>query len=295
MWRNYWTVAVRALAKSKTYSIINIAGLAIGMAACILILLYVRYEQSYDNWLPGAENTYQFQAWYPSPKDGDPLFSQMSAYVTKERIKKDFPQVERVGYILSFVPTILKDGQATMAEDYGLADDDFLKVVKLPMVAGTTLTSAQTAVLSQSEAMKQFGTEQVIGRTLTAVSHGKAQDFKVTGVYKDIPKNSHLKLNAILRTDYNSYWADTPEFLTHWGWQSGWVYANLRPGTDVQQLNSALPAWEKRNIPDDTNDGIVTNQGDEQDWHFVNVRDVHLGKAQNGAMSPGNDGRTVAT
>src|SRR3954464_14769773 len=150
MWRNYWTVAVRALAKNKTYSVINIAGLAIGMAACILILLYVRYEQSYDNWLPNAGSTYQLQAWYPNPQEGDPLFSQMSAYVTKDRIKKDFPQVERVGYILSFSPTILKDGQASMAENYVLADDDFLQVVKLPLAAGTTLTSNQSAVISQS-------------------------------------------------------------------------------------------------------------------------------------------------
>ena len=56
-----------------------------------------------------------------------------------------------------------------------------------------------------------------------------------------------------------------------------------------------MPAWEKRNIPNDTNAGIVTNQGDDQDWHFVNVRDIHLGKAQNGAMTPGNDSRTVKT
>ena len=99
MWRNYWTVAVRALAKSKTYSIINIAGLAIGMAACIMILLYIRYEQSYDKWLPDADNTYQFQAWYPHPKDGEPMFLQMSAYVTEDRVKKDFPQVERAVYV----------------------------------------------------------------------------------------------------------------------------------------------------------------------------------------------------
>jgi putative ABC transport system permease protein len=295
MWRNYWTVAVRALAKSKTYSIINIAGLAIGMAACIMILLYVRYEESYDKWLPDAANTYQFQAWYPNPQEGDPLFSQMSAYVTKDRIKKDFPQVERVSYILSFSPTILKDGQASMAENYALADSDFLQVVKLPLTAGTTLTSNQSAVISQSEAIRRFGTENVLGKTITAVSHGKAQDFRITGVFKDIPKNSHLRLNAILRTDFNSYWADTTEFLTQWGWQSGWVYATLRPGTDLKQIEAAMPAWEKRNIPDDSNDGIVTNQGDDQDWHFVNVRDVHLGKAQNGAMTPGNDRRTVTT
>ena len=102
-----------------------------------------------------------------------------------------------------------------------------------------------------------------------------------------------MKLNGILRADFNSLFADTPDFMTQWGWQSGWVYAQLRPGTDVKQLEAAMPAWEKRNIPDETNGGIRTNQGDEQDWHFVNVRDIHLSKAQNGAMTPGNDRRTV--
>ena len=78
MWRNYWTVAVRALAKSRTYSIINIAGLAIGMAACIMILLYINYERSYDKWVPEAENTYQLQVWSPKPKDGQPFYLQMA-------------------------------------------------------------------------------------------------------------------------------------------------------------------------------------------------------------------------
>jgi len=295
MWRNYWTVAVRALAKSRTYSIINIAGLAIGMAACIMILLYVRYEKSYDDWLPNAENTYQLQAWYPNPRSGIPMFTQMSAYVSKDRIKKDFPQVERMGYIASSAPVVLKDGQASIGQDYAIADDDFLKVVRLPMLSGTTLTAAQTIVLSQKEAIKRFGTDQVLGRTLTFVSAGVTRDFKVVGVFKDIPKNSHLKLAAIARVDFNSYFADRPQFLTEWGWQSGWVYMTLRPGTDVKQLEAAMPAWEKRNIPDETNEGITVNQGDDQDWHFVNVKDIHLGKGQNGAMTPGNDRRTVAT
>ena len=295
MWRNYWTVAVRALAKSKTYSVINIAGLAIGMAACIMILLYVRYEKSYDTWLPDAENTYQLQAWYPNPRSGEPLLSQMSAYVSKGAIKKDFPQIERVGYALSSNPVILKNGQATAAQDYVFTDDDLLKVVKLPLVSGTTLPAADTVVLSQSEAIRQFGTDQVLGRTITVVSKGASKDYKITGIFKDIPKNSHLKLNGILRTDFNSYWADNPEFLKQWGWQSGWVYLDLRPGTDVAQLQAQEPAWEKRNIPDEFNDGVKYNQGDEQDWHFVNVRDVHLGKAQNGSMTPGNDERTITT
>ena len=69
MWRNYLTVGVRALVKNKTYAFINIFGLAIGLAACLMLLLYVRYETSYDNWLPNAENTYQFQTHYHGPAD----------------------------------------------------------------------------------------------------------------------------------------------------------------------------------------------------------------------------------
>ena len=296
MWRNYWTVAVRALAKNKAYSIINIAGLAIGMAACILILLYVRYERSYDKWLPNVENTYQLQAWYLNPNsDRPPLYTQMSAYVTKGRILKDFPQVERAVYAQSTSPVLMKNGQASLAEKYLIADDNLFDVLKLPLIAGTTIRSPNTAVLSQTEAVKQFGTDKVIGRTLSTVSRGKPYDYQIVGVFKDLPKNSHMEANAILRQDFNSFYADTQEFMTAWGWQSGWVYLRLRPGTDIKQLEAAMPAWEKRNIPDDTTDGLRSNQGDDQDWHFVRLQDIHLGRAQNGSMSPGNDERTVAT
>ena len=295
MWRNYWTVAVRALAKNKTYSIINIAGLAIGMAACIMILLYVRYERSFDDWLPDAANTYELQAWYPHPKDTDPMLLQMSAYVTEGAIKKDFPQIERTAYLLGGSPVVLKEGQASTAEDYVFTDDDFLKVVELPMLYGTTLTRDGTIVLSQKEAIKQFGTDRVVGRTLTVMSKGKSRDYLITGVFKDIPKNSHLKLSGIIRTDFNTYWSDSPGFLTSWGWQSGWVYLKLRPGTDVKALQAQEPAWEKRNIAVQDQDGIKYYAGDDQDWHFVNVRDIHLGKAQGGKMTPGNDARTIAT
>jgi putative ABC transport system permease protein len=295
MWRNYWTVAVRALAKSKTYSIINIAGLAIGMAACIMILLYIRYEQSYDEWIPNAADSYQFQAWYPNPDDGEPGFFQMSSYVTKDRIKKDFPQVEHAAYFQNVGPVLFKDGEATATEDYFFTDDDFLKVVNLPLAAGTTLTGLNTAVMTQSEAKKRFGTDQALGRVFTLISRGIKMDFKIVGILKDLPKNSHLKVAAIGRVDYQTYNAQSPDFLTCWGCQSGYVYAKLRPGSDVAAMQAQMPAWEKRNIPDEPNAGINYNAGDDQDWHFINIRDVHLGKAQAASITPGNDRKSIAT
>ena len=295
MWRNYWTVAVRALAKSKTYSIINIAGLAIGMAACIMILLYVRYERSYDKWIPDVENTYQLQTWGPNPRDGEPFFFQMASYVTKDRIKKDFPQVKSAAYIQDNEPVFIKDGQASATEDFLFTDDDFLKVVSLPLVAGTTLTAPQTAVITQSEAIKRFGTDQVIGRTLTVISRGIKRDFKLNGVLKDVPKNSNLEVNAIMRLDYQTFNANNPQFLTCWGCQSGWVFAKLRPGSDVATMHAQMPAWEKRNIPDEPTGDLNYNAGDDQEWHFVNLKDIHLGKAQEAGMTPTNDQRTITT
>ena len=295
MWRNYWTVAVRALAKSKTYSIINIAGLAIGMAACIMILLYIRYEESYDKWIPDVKDTYELQAWYAHPKDGEPDYLQMSAYVSKDAAQKDFPQIEHTVYVSNNNPVFLKDGQASATENYLFADDDFLKVVDLPLLAGNTLSAPQTAVMAQREAIKRFGTDQVVGRTFTVITRGERRDFKITGVLKDIPKNSSLKIDAILRIDYTAYNSDSPQALKCWGCQSGWVFVKMKPGTDVRQIEAQMPAWEKRNIPDEITGNLRSNAGDEQDWHFVNLADVHLGKAQSGAMTPGNERTTIAT
>jgi putative ABC transport system permease protein len=295
MWKNYWTVAVRALAKNKTYSVINVAGLAIGMAACIIILLYVRYERSYDGWIPGVENIYQLQTWRPKPKEGEPVFVQMAPMVTKARILKDFPQVESAVYMQGTSPVVTKDGQASSTEDYLLADDDPLKVIPLPLAAGTSLRSPQTVLLTQSEARRRFRTENAVGRTLTMISQGVTRDFKVVGILKDLPKNSHIKANAILRLDFNSFYADNPGNLTCWGCWAGWVYAKLKPGTDVAALQAQMPAWEKRNIPDEFNGTIRSNRGDDEDWHFINLKDIHLGRAQGGAMTPGNDKQSIVT
>ena len=295
MWRNYWTVAVRALAKSRTYSIINIAGLAIGMAACIMILLYIRYEKSYDAWLPDAENTYELQTWGPHPKDGEPFFFQMASYVTKDRIKKDFPQVVSAAYIQDSEPVFIKDGQASATERFMFTDDDFLKVVNLPLLSGTTLTQPQTAVISKTEAIKRFGTDQVIGRTITVISRGVKRDFKINGVIKDLPKNSSMKVNAIMRLDYGPFNANNPQFLTCWGCQSGWVFLKVRPGTDISAMQAQMPAWEKRNIQDEPIGDKPYNAGDDQDWHFINIKDIHLGKAQDSSWTPSNDQRTITT
>ena len=106
MWRNYLTVGIRSLTKNLAYAAINILGLAIGMAACLMILLFVRYELSYDQWLPGYKDAYQVQSWYKSRETGEENELQMTPYIAGKRIAKDFPQVEREVYAFTTEPVV---------------------------------------------------------------------------------------------------------------------------------------------------------------------------------------------
>jgi putative ABC transport system permease protein len=297
MWRNYLTVGLRALAKNKTYAFINIVGLAIGMAACLMILLFVRYEMSYDKWIPGAQDIYQFQTWFKNDETGEIDKGQMAAYRSGEAFKKDFEQIEAKVYALSTEPVFIKDGQASTMEDFIYVDNDFLKVIPLPIVHGSpdALSQVNTAVITRSEAVKRYGTDNVVGRTMSLISRGVTRDLRIAAVLEDLPKNSHLKISAIGRLDFNFFFADTPDFLTCWGCHSGWVWVKLKPGTDPQAIQAALPAWEKRNIPNENAGEARFNAGDNQDWHLVNVQGVHLGEAQDASMSPGNDRTTIVT
>jgi putative ABC transport system permease protein len=298
MWRNYLIVGLRSLLKSRTYAAINILGLAIGMAACLIILIFVRNELTYDQWMPEADRSFQLQTYYTDRTTGEHMNLQMAAYVAKGAVNKDFPQIESSVHMLSSGPVVIRHGQATEVEAMKFVDGPLFDVLALPLVQGdpkTALAQPGNLVVSESEAKRRFGNENPMGQTLTLAAQGNSQDYRVTGILKDIPKNSHLKLNMIARYDPNAYWAQNPQFLTEYGWQSGAIYFRLKPGADVNAINSQFKAWEKRNIPDQMFGERRTNQGDTADFALVNVRDIHLGRAQVGAMTPGNDRRSIMT
>ncbi len=303
MWRNYLTVGFRALAKSRTYAFINIVGLAIGLAACMMILLFVRYEMSYDKWMPGGDRAFQFQAWYsPTERGGEEMKLQMTEYVSRDALVKDFPQVEKAVYVCSCGAVIKQEGKASFADRFNYVDGNLFEILQLPFAKGdpaTALDSPNSLVLTETEATKRFGSADPIGKTLTLIAQGKSRDYKVTGVLEDLPKNSHLDLGVVARFDPKTHFVDNPYFLQSWSSQGGWVYAKLKPGADPEEINRQLPAWEKRNIPDDTQGAQagaeVTNPGDMQDWRLVNIADIHLGEAQRASMTPGNDQRTIIT
>ena len=131
MWRNYLTVGFRALAKNKTYAFINVFGLALGLAACLMILLYVRYELGYDKWLPNGENVYQWQTFYHDKQTGEDMNLQMASYVSGKALEKDFPQVEKRVYATGGNFTVIRNGEAIAVENSSQVDGPFFDVVRL--------------------------------------------------------------------------------------------------------------------------------------------------------------------
>jgi putative ABC transport system permease protein len=300
MWRNYMTVGLRALAKNKVYAFINIFGLSLGIAACLLILTFVRYEFSYDSWMPGAGDAYQLQDFYkPTEQGGEEMKLQVTSYTSGIALQKDFPQIEKRVYVTGQGITFLLNGQAYSPEHAVFTDGNIFDILQVPFVRGDrahALDDPNALVLSESEAKKYFGSENPLGRTITLMSGDLKDDYRVTGVYKDLPKNTHLGIGAVARFNPQTYFARNPTFLTSWNSQGGYVYVKLRPGTDVGALMAQFPAWKKRNIPNDPADGgPVTNPGDSQDFRLTNVRDIHLGDAQHAAQTPGSDKQTILT
>ncbi|HEX8303177.1 ABC transporter permease [Sphingomonas sp.] len=300
MWRNYLTVGLRALAKNKVYAFINIFGLSLGIAACLLILTFVRYEFSYDKWLPGAENAYQVQDFYkPTERGGEEMKLQVTSFVSGTALEKDFPQIEKRIYITGQGIVFVLNGEAVRPQNAYFTDGNIFDILQAPFVKGDrahALEDPHSMVLSESEAKARFGAEDPMGKTITVMSDEMREDYRVTGVFKDFPLNSHMRPNAFVRFNPQSYFAKGPNFLTSWNSQGGYVYVKLKPGTDAKALMAQFPAWEKRNIPNDPADGgPLTNPGDDQDWRLTNIRDVHLGEAQNAGQSVGSDKKTILT
>jgi putative ABC transport system permease protein len=292
MWRNYIVTGFRALTKNKTYAFINIFGLALGLAACLMILLYVRYETAYDKWLPDAERVYQVQSVNTDPETGERTVMQATHSAAAEPLAKDFPQIEAITRAEGVEPVFMQKGEATFAP-MTLADENFFRIIQLPFLRGdpaTALRGMDSLVLSRTEAIERFGSLDIIGREVTAIRRGEQYALRVTGIFEDIPRNSHMDFKMVGRL------SPTDAAECSWGCINGFVYLKLKPGADPEEIHRQMPAWEKRNIPPNNVGGTMISEGDAFDWRLVNVADVHLGDAESDSLErPTNDRTTIVT
>lgn len=230
MFKNYLKIAWRNLLKNKTFSIVNIAGLAIGLACFILIALYVLDEISFDRYHEKADRIYRVNS--DIKFGGTDLKLAVSSDPMGATLKKDYPQVEEFVRIYnSNGSKLIKKGNEFIDEqDVAHADSTLFKVFTLPAVEGNTLTALNepnSVVITASTAEKYFGTTSAVGKMLELNNNTL---YKVTAVIKDIPHNSHFNFDLIFSMDNVDY--NYGNFLSH----NFQTYILLNKGTDYKQF-----------------------------------------------------------
>ena len=245
MLRNWLTVAIRNLAKHPLFSAINILGLAVGLASCIVILLFVRDEVSYDRWIPDAARIYRVHVRYDFPSRA-PIVTTSSAGPTVPALIQDYPQVIETGTRVVPVNPIVQLKGDVYAERGQAVDPAFFQVFDLPMAQGSkALDDPSSIILNERLARKYFRGASPIGETLTLTYNERARDMRVSGVLKDLPANSTLTADFLIPLNIQEFPAGNFE---NWGAQFMGSFIKLKPGAAIAPVADDLAAFLKRHV-----------------------------------------------
>jgi len=252
MFSNYFKIAIRNILRQRSYSFINIIGLSIGMACCILILLFVRYELSYDRFNENADHVYRVtREWFNSDGVSNFHLARVAPPVGP-LLKNDFPHmVLEEARVLQDYQTYLRIQDNPVIEDrFFWAEPSILKILTIPFIEGnpeTALMQPSSIVLTQSAARKYFGTADPMGKT---INYRHLRDLKVTGIVQNVPENSHFKYDflASFVTLYDSTIMGRGEIEGDWGGNNFLTYILLPEGFPIQQLQEQIPAFIDRHL-----------------------------------------------
>ena len=194
MLKNYFKIALRNLWKNKGYSAINIIGLSMGIATCLLITLYVLDELSFDRYNKKADRIYRINA--DIKFGGDEQKLAVAPDPMAFTMVKDYPEVENAVRFRNYGPSLVKKGNENIKEERVIyADSSLFDVFTLPMIAGNpkkALAEPNSVVITENIANKYFNSTNVLGKTLR---FDNRNDFKITGVIKAVPENSHFNFD----------------------------------------------------------------------------------------------------
>jgi len=241
MFRNYLVTALRAMARHKLYSFINIAGLAIGLSCVIFVILFIRDELSYDKWIVGTENLYRIEVALQLP-GREALASATVPFPMPAEMRAQIPEVTAMTRLNPNTITLMA-GDRQFLERVSAVDPDFFRIIKLPLIQGDpsrVFADPQSLVLSQGTAHKYFGDVDPIGKIITTTTNCDASDttctirtvsLKVTGVMRDIPYNSQLR-DEIFLPNTSIADANSQAAKHSWNIENGYGYVRLAPGAD---------------------------------------------------------------
>jgi putative ABC transport system permease protein len=288
MFQNYFTTALRNLRKNRTFTLINVVGLAIGTLCCLYIVLYVEDQYSYDRQHPHAGDIYRINSFVSV--SGEVHDGVTTSPPIAEQMKKDFPEVEQFTRV---VPTsefgvkehlIRYKDKAFYEKDVDFVDSTFFTVFAFHFQSGsatTALNEPYTVVLLKPTADKIFGEENPVGKTITIDNDYGKHDFKVTGVVDESLGKSHIHANMFLAMNSNGIGAYAYSVNRWAGENFTYSYVRLAPGANPAKLEAALPAWLHR-YADDQLKAI----GMQKRLSLQPVLSIHTTGGRDGEMAP---------
>ena len=286
MIRNYINVAIRNLLKHKFYTGLNILGLSVGVTCFLLIFLYVKHELSYDKFHVGVENIYRLD--FEGSLNGNDFIGALASPPAAEALVNDFPEFleavrmrDRGSFLVK-----QKDGVQTIKEEKAIyVDHNFFNFFSFNLLQGdpeTCLEAPNLVVLSESAAKKYFGTNDPVGRVLT---FDNSDDFEVTGVFEDMPSNSHMNFDVLLSMETldearQGFWLSF-NFNT---------YFKVQPGSDPAAIEAKFPSIIEKYIGPEVERflGASMDQfeesGNKVGFFLFPLKDIHLYSSKLGEL-----------
>ena len=265
MLKNYFKIALRNISKHKGYSFINISGLAIGIACCMLILVYVRHELSFDEFHEKADRIVRVNL--DSSDDQIAVTPSMVA-PTLGQISPDVEHWVRLYEPTRYSPAIINTGENKFQEEgFFYADSSFFRIFSFNFIAGnpnTALENPRSLVLPKSTALKLFGSTDVLGETVNARIFNTNYDFEITGVIEDVPSNSHFTFNYLGSLNTMSGWSELDDSQIRAA--NFFTYLLLKNSNSIESLEQTANTFITENLVQDRIDKLI----------FTPVSDLYL-------------------
>ncbi len=273
MFKNYFKIAIRSFLNQKYYSLINTLGLALGTGACILILLFVQDELSYENGFDNHTNIYRLVEDFPM----GPNVSQSATvpFPTKNTLLADFPEITNPTFVFrpsswGGSPIIRLDNEEYFEDNFIFAEHNFLELYDFKFIRGNkknALTGPDQVILSQTVAKKYFGNDDAIGKRLKL---NTTRELEVIGVVEDLSPNTHLQFDMICSFEtFRSFFNNQQFFDTNWTWAAAWLYFSVPDEEIAHKIKLGLPAFTKNHFPQSGATSEVT-------FSLQKADDVHL-------------------
>ncbi len=288
MIKNYFKTAWRNLTKHKAFSIINIAGLSIGIAICFIIMMYVQNELSFDRFNKNADRIVRIV--FKADINGGKIFEANVMPPVAQAMKNDYPEVQDATRLqVGGAPKITYKDKSFKDDEMAFVDPNFFSIFTLPLIEGDAKTALQqpnTLIISKALAKKYFGNEDALGKTLVFPDNKNAS-FTVTGVIDKVPDNSHFHFDL-----FASMLSVDNAQSDSWMGSNFFTYLLLKKGADYKKLEGKLPGMvEKYMGPQiQQNMGISLKQfitkGNHLGFELQPLTSIHLYSHSNFELSP---------